>query len=344
MLCYFISKKDLSILDIVEASAYSITLNLDCSGKTKIDIAGKPLASDGDFLVLKDGKTTKFKGIIESISNSDGEIKHTISCLEMEQLFNRKIALLDVDLIRNTGIEDFIANAIANDFSESGDAFVDLAYIQCNVLTHTKISAKPDNENGIFNLKTYIGNVKEKYGIFLEFEFTKDNLIINISKKEQAAMQIDTMISDVATCTETYKVNALAKLNLIWKNTLTDKTTTRTFYLHPDRSTSEVDTNRIDGTISTEYVEAETEEEMIEAARNHFKSNSYSHLIEASILNGSKLYPAEELYAGHEIDIKTAAAGIQRSIISEISFTDDADVIAVKFGILKVSLTSKLKN
>ena len=156
-------------------------------------------------------------------------------------------------------------------------------------------------------------------------------------------MRIDTTITDVVNPVETYKVNVLSKLSVIWFNTTTEKTSTRYFYLHSDRSVSEVNKDRIDGTISTIYIEAETEEEMIQEAKNEFKSNSYSHSIEADILTNSKVYPANELYAGHEIMIKTAAAGIKESIISEISFTDKADVIHVKFGILKVTLTDKLK-
>ena len=76
---------------------------------------------------------------------------------------------------------------------------------------------------------------------------------------------------------------------------------------------SEIDKNRVNGTISTVRIEAETEEEMIELARNEFKSNSYSHSIEADILATSKLYPITELYVVHEVRIKTAAAGIHIS-------------------------------
>ena len=112
MLCYFISKKDFSILNCVEVNSYSIAHNLDCGGKTKIIIAGNPNAADEDFVILKDGKDIKFKGIIENIDNSDGELKHSISCLEIEQVFNREIFLSDVTLIKSTGIEDFVANTI----------------------------------------------------------------------------------------------------------------------------------------------------------------------------------------------------------------------------------------
>ena len=343
MLCYFISKKDLSILNCVEIESYSVTHNLDCGGKTKISIAADPLASDEDFVVIKKGKNIVFKGIIDSIDNSNGEKKYNISCLEIEQIFNREIFLSDVEIISETGIEDFVAHTIREYFSESGDEWIDMSYININIATHTKINAKPAADSGIYNFKTYIGNIKEHYGIFIDIEFTKTNLNITIQKKTQSPMQIDTTITDIISCKETYKIKVLSKLSVIWKNTSTGAETKRYFFLHPDRSVSEVNANRVDGTISTKYIEAETEAEMIQEAKNEFKSNSYSHSIEAEILTSSKLYPANELYVGHELKIKTAAAGIKESIISEISFTDAADVIAVKFGILKVTLTEKLK-
>lgn len=343
MICYFISKKDFSILNCVETSSYDVSHNLDCGGKTKIDIAGNPNASDEDFVILKDGKDVKFKGVIENIDNADGEKKYTISCLEIERLFDRVILLSDVDIIKTKGIEDFVAKTIQSYFSESGDAFIDMQYINCNVLTHTKVNSKPEAENGVYNFKTYIGNIKEQYGIFLDFDFTKTNLNISIHKKEQSEMQIDTTITDIVSCNETYKTKVLAKLSVLWLNTVTQEKTMRYFYLHSDRSVSEVDKDRIDGTISTLYIEAETEEEMIQEAKNEFKSNSYSHSVETSIIANSKLYPMDELYVGHEVTLKTAAAGIKESIISEINFTDAADVVTVKFGILKVTLIDKLK-
>ena len=343
MLCYFISRKDFTIINCIEASTYSIAYNLNCGGKTSIVIAGNPNASDGDFVILKDGKDIKFKGIIEVIDNADGGKKYSISCLEMEQLFDRQVILQNEGLISNSGIEDFVKYMIERFFSASGDDFIDMNYIKCNVLTHTKVNSKPTAENGIYNLKTYIGNIKEQYGIYLDFEFTKENLNISIYKKEQSSIQIDTTVTDIISCNETYKIKALSKLTVIWLNNVTQEKTLRYFYLHPNRTVSESSENRVDGTISTIFVEAETEDEMIQAAKNEFKSNSYSHSIEANILMTSKLYPLNELYVGHELVIKTAAAGVKESIISEIAFSDDSNAIFVKFGILKVTLTDKLK-
>ena len=342
MLCYFISKKDFKILNVVSANSYKAKHNLNLGGKTTITIAENPNACDEDFVLLKEGKEIKFQGIIEKIDHADDDISYQISCLEIEQIFNREILLTDISIIKGTGIEDFVKRTIEKYFSDSGDPFSDMSYMECNALTHTKISAKPSSDE-IYNFKTYLGNIREQYGIFLDFEFTKEKLIVSIHKKEQSAMQIDTTITDIVSCKETYKIKALSKLSVLWRNTLTQAETMRYFYLHPNRTVSEKNENRVDGTIQTVVIEAETEEEMIQEAKNEFKSNSYSHSIEADIEINSKLYPKNELYAGHEVTIKTAAAGIQESIISEVSFEDNANVISVKFGILKVKLTEKLR-
>lgn len=343
MLCYFISKKDFAILNCVDVNSHQVAHDLNCGGKTKITIAANPNAEDEDFVILKDGKNVKFKGIIENIGNDEGDIKYVISCLEIEQLFNRKILLTDANIIRETGIEDFIVQTIRSFFSESGDAFIDMSYINANALTHTKINAKPSTEDNIYNFKTYLGNVKQQYGIFLDFDFTKSNLNISVHKKEQSEMRIDTTITDVTACKETYKIKVLSKLNVVYVDKETQAESMRYFYLHSDRTVSEVDEDRIDGTISTVRIEAETEAEMIQEAKNEFKSNSYSHSIEAQIIVNSKLYPIEELYVGHEVKIKTASAGVKDSIISEIMISDADNIISVKFGILDVKLTDKLK-
>ena len=221
MLCYFISKKDFKILNCTEVNSYSVTHNIDIGGKTKIVIADNPKAAKEDYVLLKDGKKTIFKGIIEHIDNVQGEKTHTISCLEIERIFDQKIFLSDTETIQTYGIEDFISQTIKKYIARTGDSFTDLPYMRCYALTHTKVNSKPSADDGIYNLKTYIGNVKEQYGIFIDFEFTSTNLNISIYKKEQSAMQIDTTITDVVSCKETYEVKALSKLNVLFKNLTT---------------------------------------------------------------------------------------------------------------------------
>lgn len=342
MLCYFISKKDFKITNCAEVNAYSISHDLDLGGKSKIIIAASPGASKEDFVILKDGKETIFLGIVENIDNYQGEKMHTVHCMEIERIFDQKIFLSDAEIIKETGIEDFVSHTIKKYFSDTGDSFIDMPYMICKALTHTKVSSKPNADDGVYNFKTYLGNIKEQHGIFLDFDFTKTTLNVVISKKEQSAMQIDTTITDIDNCKETYEVKALTKLNVLWKNLTTNAEETRTFYLHSNRTISEVDEKRVEGTTSSMYVEYETEEEMLQAVYDEFKSNSYSHLVEADIYSNSRLYPKKELYVGHEVKIKTFA-GVKESIISGISYDNTSNAISVKFGNLKVSLTDKLK-
>ena len=229
MLCYFLSKKDLTILNCVKVNSYTIVQNIDCGGKSKLVIAEDPKAENKDFVILKDGKNIIFKGIIENIDNYQGEKLHTISCLEIERIFDQKIFLSDTEIIKNEGLEDFIAAMIRKYFAATGDPFVDMSYINCNALTHTKVSSKPSADDEVYNLKTYIGNIKEQYGIFLDFDFTKTKLNISIYKKEQESMQIDTRLTDVNNCKETFEIKALGKLNVKWLNLLTHETTMRYF-------------------------------------------------------------------------------------------------------------------
>lgn len=342
MLCYFISKKDLSVLNCVEVNSYKIVQNIDCGGKSKLIIAADPKAENKDFVILKDGKNIKFKGIIENIDNYQGEKMHTISCMEIERIFDQKIFLSDTEIIKNEGIEDFIAAMIRKYFSATGDSFIDMSYINCNALTHTKVSSKPDADDEVYNLKTYIGNIKEQYGIFLDFDFTKTNLNISIYKKDQIPMQIDTTLTDVDSCKETMEIKALSKLNVKWLNLTTQEETMRYFYLHTNRTVSEVNEDRVDGNVSSLYVSTETEEEMLETVTKEFRSNSYSHLIEADVFANSKIYPINELYVGHEVTVKTEASN-KASIISGITFSDDKEIVSIKFGNLKVTLTDKMK-
>ena len=88
LLCYFISRKDLSIINCIEATSFSIAHDLDCGGKTKIVVAGNPGAADEDFVILKDGKDTKFKGIIENINKCiAGCCKICLYCI-CNEIFN----------------------------------------------------------------------------------------------------------------------------------------------------------------------------------------------------------------------------------------------------------------
>lgn len=121
--------------------------------------------------------------------------------------------------------------------------------------------------------------------------------------------------------------------------------TTKIYYLRADRTitTDANDSDRVDGTTKTIYVEAETEEEMYEQAVNEFKQNAYNHSVSASFLIDSKIFDSNDLYVGRKCRILSEKAGIRESVITAVSKSDSGDYIKITFGSLPVTLTRKMR-
>lgn len=352
---YVISKQDLKILDVFTVSDYDLNLDLEYDGKSSIILDRVPQIDEGDFVFLKnDAGKIFYIGVTDTISNDSGSAETTINLLEKESIFDRKVILSGESVISTTGIEDFIVNTIKSNFVTSDDSFLNLRYITIKALTHTKVYASVDTENGIFNVKTYLGNAREYYGIFLDFKFTGSALEISVYRKDQATFKIDAGVTDVTNYIEDYNVSALAKLTQIWKvpdqeeNGVVTKVgakTIRKYYLLNDRSisTNVSDPNRAKGEIDVIYTECENEAEATQTVINSFMSNKYDHSVSADIRRESEIYPEDEFYIGHKCEIKTKAHGVRDSIISQLSYSKGSAYLSVKFGKMPVTLIEKLR-
>lgn len=119
---------------------------------------------------------------------------------------------------------------------------------------------------------------------------------------------------------------------------------TRIYYLRSDRSVTDNrdDTERVDGTAKTIFIEAETEEEMYQEMLNEFRANSYNHSVTVKILTDSKLFDKKDLYVGRMCRILSEKAGIRETMITSVIRKDEY-CIQVTFGKLPVKLTGKLR-
>ena len=272
---------------------------------------------------------------------------------QKENLFDRKIFVSNEELISSTGIEDFIVQAITDNFIASEDEMLDKTYISISAATHTPINAKVSAENGVYNLKTYLGNAKQYYGIFLDFAISNKCLVITVRKNEDAEIPIDIEVSDVSDYTETYEVSVLAKLAVRWKipdiedssgNIIVGAVEDRTYYLLSDRTVTEdgTDENRAAGIVSSIYIEAETEEEMRQLVTNQFVSNEYNHKIAFNLNKSSRLYPYKRFYVGRKCRIKTKT-GIKTSMVTKFKDISDSGMAGLTFGNLKVTMIEKLR-
>lgn len=360
IVAYIVNSFDLTIKDVFNVESYKVEGDIDFGGKSTVSVVRKPILEEKDFIILKKKGESFFIGICDSVDNTNGEELHVINCIEKENLFDRKI-IIDADneaLKTSIGVEDFIETCIIDNFVDSEDTLLNMDCIEVNCLTHTPVVAKVPTENGIFNLKTYMANVKENYGVFYDFDFESESrkLIINIEKKSQNELKIDTLSTDVNNYVENYEVDVLSKLTVVWKQpdtkdydtgviTKVGEMTVLNYYLRNDRSitTDKDDVDRAKGSIDIRYIEADDSNEVVETVINAFKSNSYNHSIELDVYGQSAIYPAHELYVGHECLIKTKTHGIKKSIITKINRSNDSDYISLKFGNMAVKLIEKLR-
>lgn len=335
---YIISKDDLTIKDTLQSDSDEINLNIDLTGKSIFTVVKLPNAVSGDFIVQKDAEIA-FQGIISNVETVKENMIYKINVDEVDNLFDRKIVLTNASLISSAGIEDFIAQTIRDNFTNSADTFLNIPYINISVLTHTKINASVPTEEGIYNFRTYLGNAKEKYGIFIDYEFTETTLNITIFKKGLATLQVDATTSDVITYDETYKIDAIAKVTVLAKET----GTSYNFFLLTNRTitTDSTNTNRAKGGI--EAVACETDVEAYQKAVDTFKGNSYQHNISLTVTKASKIYNQDDFIVGRSLRIKTEDNGIYDTFISAINKKSNSNIYTVTCGNMKVTLLEKLK-
>ena len=345
MLAYILSKRNLETKEILEFEEYVFKEDIDYLDKSSITFVKQPNIEDGDFILCKDENKIVFLGICEKVKSESNENDYSITILQKENLFNRFIFAEYEELIANTGIEDFIAKAITDNFISSKDSLLDKSWLKVTALTHTKIAAKVDTEQGVYNLKTYMGNAKQHYHIFTEFKFKNSSLEVTIFKKDDITQLVDIEVSDVYNYKENYDISVLAKLNVKWKKTEESKEGVyKVFFLLSDRTISEDITNakRIEGSIRSISITAEKEEEMRQRVVNEFSSNRYNHKVTFNLIRNSQLYPEADFFVGRSCVVKTKS-GVKQSMITKRELRNTSALLAITLGNLKVSLTEKIR-
>lgn len=218
MILYLLSRDDLTIKAVKTLASHEFKEDIDFGDSSTITIADYIQMEDGDFALIKDGPEQAFFGICKEMKPSDNGYKVTLK--QKETLFDTTIYNSGEEMIESTGLEDYIVKAINDNFISSGDTLMDMDYIQISASTHTSISAKVstivDADNGVFNLKTFLGNVRQNYGIFLDFTVENGLIRIDVNCREQKVLNVDTKLAEVTDVSETYSVEVLAKLIVKW--------------------------------------------------------------------------------------------------------------------------------
>ena len=310
---WIFDRTDFTIKDIIEITDdYEINIDEETNENSTVNILKDTGAKARDIVVIKRSNTNIFWGIITNISAENGELPYEFTIKYITNLFDQDIILQNEDLINSTGIEDFIADAITNNFINNEDTFVNISWLELNIVTHTKKSTSVSNvEDNIYNLHTWMTNCTQNYDIVYSFEIKDKKIIMTIENKEYDQELIDINALGVTDYTEVYETDVVSKVVV-----LTD-TDTYTLYLLSDRTTTTdmTDENRADGKIETVYTAEYDDAE--QKALDVMKSNSYNHNITF------KLYD-KYLKIGTPILIKTKSNNVLESYISSIKITESS--------------------
>lgn len=305
-----------AVKDIVEIADYEINIDEETNAKSTISVLKKTTAKAQDIIAVKKNNEVVYWGIIDEVQNESGKQKYIFITKYITNLFDRDIELQNENTIRTTGIEDFIGNTITNEFISNIDTFINLSWLEVEVLSHTTKQTSVTNvENGIYNLHTWINNCTQYYNVMYSFSINNGKLKMSIKVEELPKEIIDTKAQAIANYNEVFETDVVSKVIVLYSKVAdVDNAGKYTLYLLNDRTTTTdgTDVNRAEGKITTIYTE--NYEDANQEALNVMKANSYNHNITFNLYD-------KFIQVGTPIAIKTKESIIYDSYISAIKIT-----------------------
>ena len=308
--------KDLSVKDIVELQDYDLDIDEETNANSIINVLKKTTAKSRDIIVIKKNNNIIYWGKVDNIQNEDGELLYEFVAKYITNIFNQKIRLGNEELIKTTGIEDFIASEITNNFISNVDTFMNLSWLEVVVKTHTpKHTSVTNVENEIYNLHTYMTNCTQNYDIVYSFSIVNKKLVITIENKALTKELIDVNAQAISNYSEVFETDVVSKVVVLYnKVNGADSKGQYILYLRTDRTTTTdmTDENRADGKVETIYTE--NYEDANQQALDVMKSNEYNHNITFNLFD-------KYIKVGTPIAIKTKQSIILNTYISAVRIT-----------------------
>lgn len=319
---------DFSIRDIVEISDYELVLDEETNGNSNIEILKSTSVVANDIIAVKNGTEILYWGIVDNVSNVDGETKYLLTCKYITNMFDQKIELTNESIISTTGVEDFIADQITRNFINNSDTFVNIPYLVVNVLSHTPKQVSVSNvENGIYNLHTWLTNCTQNYNVVYKFSIVNKKLNIEIKVESLSTRLIDTTAQNISEYSEVFETDIVSKVVVLTSEN------TYTLYLLNDRTTTTDATNPNRAEGKTETIYTENYADANQEALNVIKGNSYNHNITFSY--------DQFIQLGTPIAIKTKESLIYNTYISSINIRPNK-FITYQCGNIRVNFLEKI--
>jgi hypothetical protein len=308
--------KDFSVKDIVELQDYDIYIDEETNANSIINVLKKTTAKSRDIIVIKKNNNIIYWGTIDNVQNEDGELLYEFIAKYITNIFNQKIKLGNEEIIRTTGIEDFIASEITENFISNEDTFINKSWLEVVVKTHTPKQTSVTNvENEIYNLHTYMTNYTQNYDIVYSFSIVNKKLVITIENKALSKELIDVNAQAISNYSEVFETDVVSKVIVLYdKVNGEDSKGQYILYLRTDRTTTTdmTDQDRADGKVET--IHTENYEDANQQALDVMKSNSYNHNITFNLFD-------KFIKVGTPIAIKTKESIILDTYISAVKIT-----------------------
>lgn len=238
--------------------------------------------------------------------------------------------ILKEEIIKNQGIEDFIANAIEENFINSEDNLTNRKYLDIKIKTHTKLQTTVSNvTDGLYNLHTWMTNCTQLYNIMYTVYVENKKLVIEIENKSLNKELIDVNAQPISSYTEVFDTSIVSKVEVL--------TNTDTYYLYllNDRTTTTDSTNENRAEGKTERVFTANYEDAKQKALDQITANRYNH-------NITFKYLEKLMKVGTPVSIKTKESLIHDTYISAIKITQNK-FIEYTCGNIRTGFIEKLK-
>ena len=338
---YIFDRKDLKLKDLLKITDYTIESDDETNANSTIEFPRSFNAEEKDYALLKK-EGGNFLGVFGDLTEMKNSENYSAQVQDISNIFDESIFLTNENLIKTAGIEDFIEQTIKDYFSETSDSYVNLAYIEIIVKTHTVLKKSVDvDNNGMYNFHTFITNCKQNYNVFMDYEIANSKLLITIEKRELDKKFIDCTVSDITDYKKVYGNQITSKVEVLCKDT----GNVEMYCLNTDGNIKPIaevpNEDRVYG--KTERITVEDSTEASQKASDQFKGNDYNYLIEFSLNRNSLLMNVEDLKIGIPVKIKTKENQIVNGYITARTESKDNRIVNFKAGKIRRTLRQQLK-
>ena len=322
MIAYIRDRHTFKLKHHATALSYDMTVQSIYDEVSEFTVKGTgSSAKAGDFFFAG-----KFFGVVKEVDKDRETL--SVTCSDIDTLFSRDIP--DAPGTAGGSVEGYIKSLIDRYYVNQPDAVYATPYLTVAASTSTAGSALPDVEDGVWNVKSYLSKVRRLYNIHTSYSVVNGKLVMRIFHRDRQTRKVFLSLSDFEVLEESFAHDAVGKVTTIAEDTgekkdwylLTDGTVTNAY----------TDKNRVDGTWEVLKVSGAAKAE--EEARNKFRENSGSHLIE---------FASGRDYAFYDnLIVRTKEGRVLNSYISAVRKSSERTKTIYKSGDLRIMLDEKI--